>query len=218
MEEKLAELEDLHKNFESIGRDLFDACKGQLFPADALFLSSCNRALQVLQGFTLILKNNGYSCGVALLRIQLDSILRLYGITITTDPHGSANKVIQGEKLSKIKDKTGQKLSDAYLVSRLSEQNPWLTHIYTFCSGYIHLSDVSFHHLLDKSEKVTNTQERKFYIGSDESEIEENHRLELIQAFNVATKEIQKITKEWTVKRHLFGNPKSLINKYTRSA
>ncbi|MBV2127574.1 hypothetical protein [Arsukibacterium indicum] len=218
MEEKLAALGELQKNFESVGRELFEACEGQLFPADALFLASCNRALQVLHGFMLILRNNGYSCGVALLRIQLDSILRLHGITLTADPHDSANKVIQGEKLSKIKDKAGRQLSDAYLVDRLTEINPWLKDTYRHCSSYIHLSDTSFHHLLDKSEQVPNTNERKLYIGSDESEIAEKYKIELIQAFSVATEGIQKLTKEWTIKRHIFGCPEVLKKQYTTTA
>ncbi|MCQ4265582.1 hypothetical protein [Stutzerimonas stutzeri] len=218
MEEKLSTLEEISKEFETIGQELFEACKGQLFPADAILLASCNRALQVLHGFTLIVNNGGYSCGVALLRLQLDSVLRLYGITITKDPHDTANKIISGEKLSKIKDKTGEKLSDGYLVSLLAKQNPWLKHVYSLCSGYIHLSDASFHHLLKKSEPVPESNERGFYIGSDESEIEMKQRIELIQAFIVATKGIQEITTQWTASRDQFGLAKNLKKKYTQIA
>jgi len=218
MEEQLSALKKLSDEFDTIGKELFDSCEGQLFPADALFLASCNRALQVSHGFTLIVKNGGYSCGVALLRLQLDSILRLYGITITHDAHDSANKVICGEKLSKIKDKTGKRLSDGYLVNLLAKENPWLTHVYSLCSGYIHLSDVSFHHLLNKSEAIPESNERGFYIGSDESEIEIKHKLELIQAFSVATEGIQEIARQWAAQRHQFGKNKNLKKKYTRLA
>jgi hypothetical protein len=218
MEEKLSALEKLSEEFEAIGKELFESCKGQLFPADAIFLASCNRALQVLHGFTLIVRGGGYSCGAALLRIQFDSVLRLYGITITPDVHEAANKIISGEKLSKIKDRKGERLSDGYLVSLLAEQNPWLKHVYSLCSGYIHLSDVSFHHLLKKSEQIPDSNERGFYIGSDESEIEIEHKLELIQAFYVATEGIQKITRQWISERHKFGITKKLKKKYSRTA
>ncbi len=218
MEEKLNTLEEISEKFETIGRELFETCKGQLFPADAILLASCNRALQVLHGFTLIVNNGGYSCGVALLRLQLDSVLRLYGITITKDPHETANKIISGEKLSKMKDKAGEKLSDGYLVSLLAKKNPWLKHVYLLCSGYIHLSDASFYHLLKKSEPTPDSNERSFFIGSDESEIEIKQKIELIQAFIVATKGIQEITTQWTASRDQFGLAKNLIKKYTHTA
>lgn len=218
MEEKLTTLEEISKEFETIGRELFEACKGQLFPADAIFLASCNRALQVLHGFTLIINNGGYSCGVALLRLQLDSVLRLYGITITKDPHETANKIISGEKLSKIKDNSGKQLSDGHLVSLLTKQNSWLKHVYSLCSGYIHLSDTSFHHLLKKSEPVPESNERGIYIGSNESEIEIELKIELIHAFIVATQAIQEIMTQWTAKRNQFGLAKNLKEKYTQIA
>ncbi|GAB1057730.1 MAG: hypothetical protein WAqMacA_41010 [Shewanella algae] len=218
MKDQLLELEAVHKDFEPLGKELFKVCDGKLFPADALFLSSCNRALQVLDSFILLIKNDYYSCSMALLRLQLDTVLRLHGLTKTKDIHASANKVIQGTKLSNIKDKKGKKLQDGYLVDLLAIQNPWIKHVYKLCSGYVHLSDSSFYHLIKKSESIPQSGEREFYIGSDESEIEEQHKLELIQAFKVATIGIQKLVTEWIEKRHHFGTNEELEKLYTQNA
>lgn len=218
MEDKLLELEEISERFDSIGKQLFSACNGKLFPADALFLASCNRALQVLNSFVLLMRNNSYSCSMALLRLQLDSVLRLYGITKTNDVHASANEVIQGKKLSSIKDKAGKKLHDGHLVDLFSELNPWVKHVYKTCSGYIHLSDASFYHLMLKSESIPNSTEKMFYIGPDESEIEEKHKLELVQAFKALTIGIQDLTIEWAAKRHMFGSTKKMKILYQSSA
>jgi predicted RNA-binding protein YlxR (DUF448 family) len=71
---------------------------------------------------------------------------------------------------------------------------------------------------LKKSEPVPESNERGFYIGSDESEIDMKQRLELIQAFIVATKGIQEITTQWTASRDQFGLAKNLKKKYTQIA
>jgi ribosomal protein L23 len=71
---------------------------------------------------------------------------------------------------------------------------------------------------LKKSETFPESNERSFYIGSDESEIEIKQKIELIQAFIVATKGIQEITTQWTQNRAQFGLTKNLKKKYTRIA
>lgn len=215
MEDKLAELEVIHKGFEPIGKELFTACDGKLFPADAFFLASCNRALQVLDSFILLIRTNYYSCSMALLRMQLDTVLRLHGITKTENIHESANKVIQGGKFSNLKDKSDESLRDWYLVELLSKKNPWVRHVYKLCSSYIHLSDSSFKHLMMKSEQTSQSSERMFYIGSDESEIDEAAKIELIQAFRVSTIGIQNLAVEWIEKRHEFGTNEELGKVYT---
>jgi hypothetical protein len=214
MEDKLVELESIYKGFEPLGRGIFSACGGNLFPADALFLASCNRSLQVLDAFILLIRNNHYSCSVVLLRIQLDTVLRLHGITRTKDVHATAHEVIQGKKLSTIKDKNGNALQDFYLVNLIAKDNPRLKHIYKLCSGYIHFSDQIFFHLLHQSESIPNSEERIFNIGANESKIDVKHTLELIQAFKVVTVGIQNLIQEWMNKRHVFGTNEELKKTY----
>ena len=214
MENELLLLNEIRKNFEPIGKKIFEVCGGTLYPADVLFLASCNRSIQVLDGFLLLMKNSSYSCSMALLRIQLDTILRLYGITQTKDVHESANEIIKGTRLSDIKDCTGKKLQDGHLVNLISVQNPWVRHVYKLCSGYIHLSDMSFYHLIGLSETVPNSTERVFYIGSNEEHVEEQYKLELIEAFKVITVAVQSLTNDWLENRHHSGSFEELAKKY----
>lgn len=214
MEDKFLLLDKTRSNFEQVCKNLLEECEGKLFPADILFLASCDRAIQVLDGFSLLMKNGNYSCCMALFRLQLDTVLRMYGITKTKDIHESAHRVICGTKLSDIKDSSGKKLRDAYLVELFAVDNSWVTDVYKICSGYIHLSNKSIYHLVDKAKKISNSTDRIFYIGSDDEYIDIQDKVELLEAFNLITNAVQKFIYEWITNRLKFTTFEDLLKKY----
>lgn len=214
MQDKIEELLTVHKNFEQIGKDLFFACENSLFPADAIFLSGCDKALKTIDSFILLFQENHYTNSAALLRLQLDIVIRLYGITKTKDIHAAANKVLQGEKFSKIKDNNGQYLKDWYMVKLISKDNPWINRVYDLCSSYIHFSGSAFFHLTLQSKTIPESNERLFYSGSNETNIENKHKLELIDAFITASKGIQQLTTHWIENRTKFGKKEELEKTY----
>lgn len=84
--------------------------------------------------------NGGYSSAIALVRMQLDSVLRLYGIISSGDRHLFAERVMHGVLLCELKDKTGKKMTDRRLEDEFKKLAPWAEELYEHCSGYIHLS------------------------------------------------------------------------------
>ena len=104
MDARFAELEALSEAHGERGGAIFAACHGTLFPCDGLAYAVLDRSLNLLKGFCLLLRNGGYTSGAALLRMQLDNVLRFHGVVTTTDPHGIASDVINGTPLNKLKD------------------------------------------------------------------------------------------------------------------
>ena len=196
MTEAIEKLETLRINHEKAGQGLLKFTAGKLFPCHALYLSVLNRSLELFDGFILLIRNGQYGCGMSLLRMQLDNVLRFYGVLLTEDPHNVANEMFNGAFLSKIKDKEGNKLRDHYLVTKMSEANPWVNHVYNLTSGYIHLSDQHIHQMLGRS-KLAADGEREFYLGSDSSHLDETHVLQLIQAFSSTTNGVFALLPEW---------------------
>lgn len=92
---------------------LAESCAGEFFPCDVLAISILNRSLELSAGFCLVARAMLYSPGVCLLRVQLDSVLRFHGVANTPEPHETANCVLNGIKLSSLKDAAGQKMSDS---------------------------------------------------------------------------------------------------------
>jgi hypothetical protein len=189
-------LEAIREQHESTGMALYKACGGKFFPCDALYLSVLNRSLELFDGFALLMKNNKYGCSMVLLRMQLDNVLRFFGVLHTEDAHATANAIFNGAKLSSLKDKRGEKLQDFYLVKIISKNNSWVKHVYRLSSGYVHLSDQHIHHMIGRSIPTDNG-ERKLYIGSDDEHIEPQHKVELINAFIQITKGVFLLQAEW---------------------
>lgn len=194
--EAIAGLEELRKKHDDYGKRLLTVASGKLFPCDAVYFSILNRSLELFDGFVLLMKNNNYGCGMALLRIQLDSVLRFYGVLHTVDPLETAHAMLNGTKLSSLKDRKGKKLKDVYLVELMGKDNSWVSNVYDLTSGYIHLSNEHVLHMLGRSHSVGDGQ-RKLYVGSDDEHVDAQRKIELIKAFGAITEGVFMLLAEW---------------------
>lgn len=192
----IAELEELRNKHEDAGKRLFKVTNGTLFPCDAMYFSVLNRSLELFDGFVLLMNNNNYGCGMALLRMQLDNVLRFYGVLHTVDPHATARAMLNGTKLSTVKDRKGRKLKDFYLVELMGKSNSWVEHVYNLTSGYIHLSNEHVIHMLGRSQSVGEGK-RELYVGSGDEHVDAQHMIELIKAFRAITEGVFKLLAEW---------------------
>ncbi len=216
MKELLSKLEALANQHEVVAKRLFQQCEGKLFPADALAISVLNRSLQLKKGFSLLIENGCYTTAVALLRLQLDNVLRLNGVLRTSDPHETANLIYKGTKSSKIKDKSGENLRDNYLVEILTPKNSWLPHVYNLCCSYIHLSEQHIFHLLEQSKKDDRDNERIFAITDGDDHIDIKHKREVIEAFKVATDGVLTVVNIWMDIRAAYGSTEDLKKIYKK--
>lgn len=191
--EELQSYRDAHNEF---GKKLIEMADGKIFPCHALYLSVLNRSLELFDGFLILLKQDHYGCCIALFRMQLDNVLRFYGVLQTADIHDTAAKVIGGTKLSSLKDKKGEKLLDVYLKNELKQKASWVPRVYDLASGYIHLSDSHFFHMLQNAEQEEDGI-WSFQLSSTYGHVETKHKDELIEAFRVTTKAIFDLLKDF---------------------
>ena len=211
--EALSELSPIHGER---GRELFAACNAEIFPCDALAYAVLERSLNLLKGFHLLMENGGYMPGVGLLRMQLDSILRFNGVVRSLAPHETASLIINGTSLRTLKDRSGIKMTDKHLVSLLLASNPWVEHVYSLASSYIHLSDQHFFHMLARS-KGDGTGKRDICIGDDDEHIPVEQKEQLVNAFAVLTRGILNVISQWTKIRHEYGSNEHLNSLYDKA-
>ena len=74
-----------------------------------------------------------------MLRLQVDSILRVYACFLVKDSHEIAMGVLRDKPLNKIKSQDGYKLTDKFIRKKAIEVYPWIDNVYKITSGYIHL-------------------------------------------------------------------------------
>ena len=75
-----------------------------------------------------------------MIRLQLDSAMRLFACLIAAEPEKLILHILDGGKPSKFKDIDGVPLSDHRLHTKLSEHYPEVSHKYKDSSGFVHLS------------------------------------------------------------------------------
>jgi hypothetical protein len=166
----------------------------EFFPCHLLYLAALSRSLELLDGFLLLYKNKQYGNCIALLRMQMDSIMRFYGILITKDMHDTADKVANGVRLDTIKDRDGKLLKDFYIRKCLTKLNPDFDFDsdYKYACGFVHFSDEHFLQLLDRSwdEDASKTRWR---LGSDYGHLDASDERAILLAFFRCTNGVLKL-------------------------
>lgn len=208
--ERMLGLPELH--FQA-GKEVVQACSACVFPCDALALAVLERSLGLVKGFQLLARNGCYSSAVGLLRMQLDNALRLHGVANTPDPHHTAFQVCNGTPLRKIKDSSGQPMTDKRLAEVYSVKREWARRVYEVASAYVHLSDRHVMHFVDRSPKAVSGG-RNFSIGDDDDHIPLSDKTELAEAFEAITFGVLEEVRDWTAGRSRYGDLATLKSTY----
>jgi hypothetical protein len=98
------------------------------------------RALAQSVAFRKLIADHNSLVALAIARMQLDTVLRLYALFWVADPEDFAYKVFKGTPINKLKAADGRPLSDKYLSDRLAGRNDWIPAVYAATSGFIHFS------------------------------------------------------------------------------
>src|SRR5271154_1040794 len=118
---------------------MLTAYQSKLYPVDVLAVAALNRSMALCKGFHSLVQQKNFICAASILRLQLDNALRFASVFIVTDPHSFASAIMDGKRIRDFKDKSGQLMTDAYLVEQMSKKHKWITKVYKTTCGYIHL-------------------------------------------------------------------------------
>jgi len=147
--EKLLEtLSEGHDAVKDRAKHMYEAYDHAMYGLDFLAGAALNRTMSNIDAFTSLIRARNLVIAGALLRIQLDTALRFYAAFLVDKPHDFALDVLQGERIDKLKDMKGNRLTDRHLVNLLSQEFSWIDRVYPATSGYIHLSGTHIHHTI----------------------------------------------------------------------
>jgi len=177
----LSNLSNTEKELLKLGKGVFTADSGNMFPVDFLALGAMKRTAGNTEGFITLVKAKNMSSARSLLRIQIDTFIRFHSVWLVESPHDFASEVIAGKHIRNIKDKSGHKMADWYLVEKLVPEYPWLKDVYNKLCGYIHFSEK---HIFNAVQK-TNDEERTitFHIGKEDEQYPESSWIEVVDCF-----------------------------------
>lgn len=139
--ESIAKLKKMRKNILSLGSNVMQADNRNFYPLDFIIIGALKRCLSTTRAIEILVLEWNLTCARAILRIQLDTALRLSAYWLSPDPQKMASDVMAGKPVNRMKDKDECKMQDSYLVKKLGEKYEWVPQVYKNTSGYIHFSE-----------------------------------------------------------------------------
>ena len=176
-EELLIEIDKKSKAIINMGKQL-TAITPKIEAFDFFLIASLNRTVNISRAYTSLIRDNNFIAAAPLIRINIDTLLRLYASIISEyDRNTFASRVMGGELIKKMKLRgTKQKLSDFTLHTEITkiENMEWVTRIYEAGNSFVHLEKS---HIFS-SLKVEHEKERliNMSIGFHDSFIPESEK------------------------------------------
>jgi hypothetical protein len=129
------------------------------YATDLVMFGILDRQIGLVEAMPSIFESKNIHALAPLLRVQLDSLLRLHAFRIVADMDELARHMLKGNSLRDFKDRDGNRLFDKLLVDSLKKELPWVEDMYETLSGWIHFSESHIFRTLsedkgDRSMKV----------------------------------------------------------------
>jgi len=198
LENELIELDRLNKILIDTAKKSFETFG--IYTFDLYCSAIVNRTLNLSQGFANLIRNNNFIAAAPLVRINLDSLLRLFAaFQVDHNIDTFAHNVIKGQAIDKTKDKDGKMMKDSYLVDLLSSKKGygWVKKIYKTGNEYVHFTSQHIFASL-KVDKSKNKITVKGIAQFGDLYIDYNEKLWATKAMAQITKGIIDILNFWT--------------------
>lgn len=132
---------------------------GRKFSVATIFvLSALQRIASNGDGFDRMLASKNYPVMAAILRMQIDTAMRVFGLRLMNDMNAGTMALLKGEKYDSIKGRDGKALKDSVLLAAMKVKHPWVEPVYKKTSSMIHLSGTHIFHALDHSAAETSPE------------------------------------------------------------
>lgn len=144
------------------------------------------RTLSQATGFRMLIEAKNFQCAAGILRMQIDSAMRLHALTLVADQADFCREWFSGTPIDKLKDAKGERLRDHHLRRQLAEEHPWIEEVYKDASNFIHFSGRHFFTSIVKTDddaRIVN-----FAIAAEDPPKPDSEYYEIVDAFFEATK------------------------------
>jgi hypothetical protein len=169
------DLDEIERRLKETGA-LIIPNREDFFHMDMILVALINRSLSLNSAFAELLLKSNYMAAVHLVRLHLDSYLRLFAFTLVDNPLEMAADVFNGKKFSTIRDRNDNCFIDRHLKEMAQTIKPWVRDVYDTCSGYVHFTNK---HIFLTS-KQRNDRRVEFFISVKDKYVHDEARINAI--------------------------------------
>ncbi|WP_417485284.1 hypothetical protein [Maricaulis salignorans] len=178
-------LERLEQIERRIVQQTMEALSGKAaYSLSLVLVGALNRTVCQSKGFRTLIAARNFPCAAVLLRLQLDTAMRVNALHLVEDAFAVSTAMVAGKQLNRFKDTHGKRLQDAYLRTCLAAEHPWIEEVYRQTSDFVHLSGRHFHSAVSKANDEARSVQ--ISVGGEMGESECDY-FEIIDAFTAAT-------------------------------
>jgi len=183
--------------FAEAQRDLLEETLAgeEIHAADLVVIAVVNRSLALTRGMAQALKTRNAIVAAPILRMQIDSILRLYALWCVDDHKDVLDALYADKPFRCLTDREGNQLTDRHLyesVAALGDDYAWIPDVYRATSGMVHLSG---RHILSACDSA-GERGATFRVPLEGASHGWNH-LEIMKAFEAATSNLMHLVYSW---------------------
>jgi hypothetical protein len=193
----LAELKSLESALLHAGHQSTTGTAAKLYELDFFVMGVINRSLSTISAIRLLVGEWNAAAAIALVRVHLDTLVRLSYVADEPNGWDVGEAVFRGASFRDLSDATGkQKLTDRFLVNRLSNRLPWVRTVYDATNAFVHLSG---RHIFSAIHEVGSDEDRTVssWISAQSPHWSEEDCLELVEATLDMTREILGYLNGW---------------------
>ncbi|KKC31486.1 hypothetical protein [Devosia psychrophila] len=147
-------------------------------------LAAINKTASLTHAFCTLTRAKNTLAASSLIRLQLDTGLRMFGLSLVDNVEAAGERLMNDEKYSKLKSRQGEPLSDAVLHRRLNQHYPGLTKAYEATSAYVHLSSA---HIKTGLSERPGTPVLFFHLNGTDDARPDEWFAEIVDSFDQAT-------------------------------
>jgi hypothetical protein len=114
--------------------------EAKLTYTDLFFIGATKRGIAQSCGFRELLIAKNFPCAACILRMQIDTAMRVNAFRLVKNLNKLAEELFDGKQFNKLLDTEGNKLTDAYLQEKYAQQYPSIKKTYKWASDFVHLS------------------------------------------------------------------------------
>lgn len=103
-------------------------------------LAAIKKTRSLSHAFCVLVRAKNTLAAAALIRLQLDTALRIFGLSLVDDVEAAGTHLMNDGSYRALRSRENEPLQDALLHRKLNEHYPGLTAVYEATSSYVHLS------------------------------------------------------------------------------
>lgn len=192
-------LKKLRQAHLDVGTKMLSVADGNIYVTDLVMIGVLKRSLDILDGCISLVERWNLSAAAPLLRLQLDSLLKLVYLATLKDADVVSMEIIKGHSFRNMRDRNGKKLTDARLRDYARPLYPWIDEVYKQTSKLIHFSEkhcfLSVNSLDEQSRRVD------FFIGEGVTNWPESEIDSLLSAMGCTTDALLKAVIGWRISK-----------------